>query len=248
MSYFFYFIVALLPSIIWLLFFLRKDVHPEPKRMVLKIFFWGALVTLPAIFIERGVFEVFTKLNLPQVLYIFLGIGLVEEILKYLVVENKVISDLEFDEPLDALLYMIISALGFAALENLLFFFSPEIFLLSFEEILVLASFRFITATFLHALCSGLVGFFLAQSFFDIKKRFRLVSTGLGIAIIFHGLYNFSIMTMEGPSKFLIPVAILSGLAFLILLGLKKLEKMKSICQPFVLTNTKEEGNIKHND
>lgn len=246
MSYLLFFIFGLLPSIIWLLFFLRKDVHPEPKRMVLKIFFWGILATLPAIFIERGIFEELTKLNLPQILYIFFGIALVEEVLKYLVVKEKVISNPEFDEPLDAMLYMIISALGFAALENLLFFFSPEIFLLSFEEILVLVSFRFITATFLHALCSGLVGYFLAQSFFEIKNRFKLITTGLGIAIILHGLYNFSIMTMEGPARFLIPIIILIGLAFVISSGFKKLEKMKSICLPdFALTKSKQTGKIK---
>jgi len=231
MSYFLFFIFGLLPSIIWLLFFLRKDVHPEPKGKVLKIFSWGALITLPAIFIERGVFEIFTKLNFPQILYIFFGIASVEEILKYLVVKEKIISDPEFDEPLDAMLYMIISALGFAALENLLFFFSPEIFFLSFEEILVLASFRFITATFLHALCSGLVGYFLAYSFFEIKNRFKLISAGLGTSIILHGLYNFSIMEIEGYSRFLIPVIILIGLAFVISLGFKKLEKIKSICK-----------------
>lgn len=246
MSYFLFFIFGLLPSIIWLLFFLRKDVHPEPKRMVLKIFFWGILATLPAIFIERGIFEELAKLNLPQILYIFFGIALVEEVLKYLVVKEKVVSNPEFDEPLDAMLYMIISALGFAALENLLFFFSPEIFLLSFEEILVLVSFRFITATFLHALCSGLVGYFLAQSFFETKNRFKLITTGLGIAIILHGLYNFSIMTMEGPARFLIPIVILTGLAFVISLGFKKLEKMKSICLPdFALTKSKKAGKIK---
>jgi len=231
MTYLLFLIFGLAPSIIWLLFFLRKDVHPEPKGMVLKIFFYGVLITLPAIFIERGIFERFTELNLPPILYIFVGIALTEEILKYLVVREKVISDQEFDEPLDAMLYMIISALGFAALENLLFFFSPEIFLLPFKEILVLVSFRFITATFLHALCSGLVGYFLAQSFFETKNRFRLITTGLGIAIILHGLYNFSIMMIEGPLRFLIPVIILISLAFVISLGFKKLEKMKSICK-----------------
>ena len=231
MNWLLYLTLGLAPSIIWLLFFLKKDIHPEPKGMVLKIFFFGLLITLPAIFIERGIFEEFVKLNLPQILYIFFGIALVEETLKYLVVKEKVVSDPEFDEPLDAMLYMIISALGFAALENLLFFFSPEIFLLQFEEILILVSFRFITATFLHALCSGLVGYFLAQSFFETKNRFKLITTGLGIATILHGLYNFSIMTMEGPGRFLIPLIILIGLAFVISLGFKKLEKMKSICK-----------------
>lgn len=232
MNYIIFFIFGLLPSIIWLLFFLRKDIHPEPKRMVLKIFFWGILVTLPAIFIERGISDVFVKFKLPQILNIFFGIALVEETLKYLVVREEVISNPEFDEPLDAMLYMIIAALGFAALENLLFFFSPEIFLLSFGEVLILASFRFITATFLHALCSGLVGYFLAWSFFEIRNKNLLILTGLGAAIILHGLYNLSLMTREGYLRFLIPIIILVGLAIIVSAGFKKLRKMKSICLP----------------
>lgn len=230
MNYFIFFIFGLLPSIIWLLFFLRKDIHPEPKKKVVKIFFWGILITLPAIFIERGIFEIFSKFDLPQILNIFFGIALVEETLKYLVVREEVISDPDFDEPLDAMLYMIIAALGFAALENLLFFFSPEIFLLSFGEVLILASFRFITATFLHALCSGLVGYFLAWSFFKIRNKTLLIITGLGAATILHGLYNFSLITRKGYLRFLIPIIILIGLAFIVSLGFKKLRKMKSIC------------------
>lgn len=236
MSYNIYLIFGLLPSIIWLLFFLRKDVHPEPKRMVLKIFFWGMLISLPIILFQIGFAEqlelfVFSPVLFSFIFY-FLGVAPIEEGLKYLVVKDKILSNPEFDEPLDSMLYMIISALGFAALENLLFFFSPEIILLSFEEILVLASFRFITATFLHALCSGLVGYFIAKSFFEIKKQFKLILIGLGIAVILHGLYDFSLKIIEGPLRFLIPVIILISLALFVSQGFKKLEKMKSICLP----------------
>ena len=33
-----YVIFGVLPSLAWLSYYLRKDVHPEPKRMVLAIF------------------------------------------------------------------------------------------------------------------------------------------------------------------------------------------------------------------
>jgi RsiW-degrading membrane proteinase PrsW (M82 family) len=240
MSYFLFLILSLAPSLIWLLYFLRKDVHPEPKLMVLTIFLWGALITLPAIFIERGILEVFRAFDIPKIFYIFLGIAGVEEILKFVIVKEKVIFTPEFDEPLDAPLYMIISALGFAALENLLFFYSPDIFFLSISEILILASFRFITATFLHALCSGLVGFFLALSFFETKKRFKLEITGLTVATLLHGIYNLSLMTFEGWGKILVPAIILVSLAFILSLSLQRLKIMKSICQPDITFIKKE--------
>ncbi len=245
MNYPILFIFALLPSIIWLLFYLRKDTHPESNRMVIKIFLYGMLATLPVFFIEQGFNKILLSLALPKIwfsiLSIFIGVALVEELFKYLVVRNKVLSDPEFDEPIDAMLYMIISALGFAAMENILIFFGKTFekpyypFLFSF--------FRFISATFLHALCSGLVGYYLARSFFVIKKSFKLIITGLGMATIFHGLYNFSLISPELLSKalsniigieslrFLIPPIILLSLAIFVSLGLKRLKKLKSICK-----------------
>jgi len=75
------------------------------------------------------------------------------------------------------------------------------------------------------------VGFFLALSFFETKKRFQLFATGLGLAFLLHGLYNFSIMEMEGNLKVLIPIIILIGLAIFVSLGFKRLKKMKSTCK-----------------
>lgn len=246
MSYLIYLIFGLAPSIIWLLFFLRKDAHPEPKRMVLKIFFYGMLITLPAIFIEKGVFDVFEELNLPYVFYIFFGIASVEELLKYLVIREKVLKNPEFDEPIDAMLYMIIAALGFAALENILILFTSPF---PFFEMLSISILRFIGATFLHALSSGSLGYFLTLSFFETKNRTKLFFAGILTAVLSHGLFNFSITKIEESITIknnlvvianlklftffnIFLITILFGLAIFIFFGFKKLKKMKSICLP----------------
>ena len=191
------------------------------------------LVTLPVFLIEEGFSQVLLDLALPKIwfsiLSIFIGVALVEEVFKYLVVKEKVLSDPEFDEPVDVMLYMIISALGFAALENILIFFS-EVFEKNYETFL-LSVIRFLSATFLHALCSGLVGYYLARSFFEIQKRFKLIATGLTVSIILHGLYNFSIMKVEGDLRFLVPIIILVSLAIFVSLGFKRLKKLKSVCK-----------------
>ena len=54
MNYLFYIIFALAPSVIWLLFFLRKDSHPESNRMILTVFLLGILAAIPAALIETG--------------------------------------------------------------------------------------------------------------------------------------------------------------------------------------------------
>ena len=234
MIYLLYIFFGLAPSIIWLLFYLRKDSHPESNKMILKIFFYGMLAALPAALIEMGIFETFNKLNfssiLVTILNIFIGVALVEEILKYLVVKEKVLNNPEFDEPLDAMLYMIIAALGFAAVENVLILF-PLVPTFLIGEALAIISFRFVGATFLHALCSGLVGYFLALSFLKTRRRTELILMGLGIAIVLHGFYNFSIMLMKEEVRLIIPIIILTGLAVVISFGFKKLKKMASVCE-----------------
>ncbi len=228
-----YIFFSLAPSIIWLLFFLRKDTHPESNRMILKIFFYGMLAALLTVLIELGFAQQIEKLYLPKILslilYVFLGIAFVEEMMKYLVVKIKALRHSECDEPVDVMLYMIISALGFAALENL-FILSPLIQPFQFFATFATSVFRFVGATFLHALCSGLIGYFLALSFLKSKTSSRLKYAGVVAAVALHGLYDFSIITIEGNLRFVIPIIILSALAVFISLGFKKVKKLKSIC------------------
>lgn len=237
MSYFIYILFGLVPSLVWLAFYLRKDSHPESNRMILKIFFWGALITLPTAIIEMGFFEQFKNISAPPILLsiwnIFFGIALIEELMKYFVVREKVLPDSEFDEPVDAMLYMIITALGFVAWENILVLLplGSPINRWVILEAFGLSSFRFVGATFLHALCSGIIGYFIALSICEEKNKTWLFMEGLGIAVLLHGLYNFSIMKIEGDAKFLIPLVILVIAAIFVSLGFKRLKKMKSICK-----------------
>jgi len=251
MNYFLPIFFGLAPSIIWLSYFLRKDVHPESNKMVLKIFFLGALTTIPAALTEIGIEKYISgwaKLypNFSVFFYIFLAIGFVEEFSKYLIVKEKVLRNSEFDEPVDAMLYMIIAALGFAAAENIMVLLPKERPFL-FSETAAISSFRFVGATFLHALCSGTVGYFLALSFYKIKRGFWLVASGISIAALLHGFFNIFIITIDGSLAFyegetrmvnssslffsLVALTVLlAGLAIFVSAGFKKVKKLKSIC------------------
>jgi len=231
MSYPLLIFFGLAPSIIWLLFYLRKDARPESNSQVLKIFGYGMLAVIPTALIELGISKQLELIPFPQILILgilcFFGAGLPEEIMKYLVVKIKVLSSPEFDEPVDVMLYMIIAALGFAASENILTLFPFKGIL----EIFTASWFRFVGTTFLHALCAGVIGYFLALSFFEAKKRIKLLILGLGISIFLHGLYNFAIMEIEGSLKFLIPAIILFSLAIFVSLGFQRLKKLASVCK-----------------
>lgn len=261
MSYLVYILLGTAPSLIWLGFYLRKDAHPEPKKTILKIFFLGVGSAVFAALIQ-GLIKSLTKqwlLTTPlisnsfkisiQIIYISWGVALIEELSKYIAVEKKYVilkngalDDPDCDEPLDIMLYMIISALGFAALENILKLYSEN---LPLAETLLITSLRFIGATFLHALCSGAFGFFLALARLNHKKRFYFFTAGLTIAVLLHGIFNYSIIKI-GQSLMFIDgstyiancrlftlglttlIFSLTGLAIFVSLGLRKLKKLKA--------------------
>ena len=194
-------LLGFVPSLIWLGFYLRKDVHPEPKEMVIKIFILGMGCAVVAAFVGILLSDFIQNSGLPLFfslfLQVFIAVALIEEIAKYLPIHFYVLNDPEFDEPIDAMIYMIISGLGFAALENILFLFKSFLSSGMLGETLVALFGRFISATFLHALTSASIGYFLALSI--LKKRGRTFFFILGILLstTLHGIYNFAIKIDE---------------------------------------------------
>ena len=234
MNYPLFFLFGFAPSIVWLLFYLRKDVHPEPNSMILKVFFWGMAATIPAIGIELAL-RPLLKLSLlsPQllfILYVFLGIALVEEVVKFLVVKWKVFSNSVLDEPVDLILYMVISALGFAALENVLILAGLGPFALP-SHIVALSAFRFIGATFLHTLASGMLGYFLVLSSINRKPSLLILLTGLALSTLLHGFFNLFIIKGGGWMHLGIPIIIIGSAALFLFLIISKVKKMKGVCK-----------------
>jgi len=227
------FIFALAPSFIWLAFYLRKDSNPEPNRMIVKIFLAGMLITIPAIYLETFFEGFFTSLNLPHAvflfIYFFFGIALVEELLKFLVVKFGVFKNSALDEPLDLMLYMIIAALGFAAFENVLLLFRLSA-LYPLSDIFLVNGIRFVQAILLHALASGVIGYFLARSFVLKKGRFLFFVIGLFLATSLHAAFNLYIFIVgdQGLLLLFLPVIPLLLLAVLISLAFRQLKKLKA--------------------
>lgn len=264
-----YIIFGILPSLVWLAYYLGKDLHPEPKKTILKIFLWGAFITIPVFFVQSGLAKILDtilfKLDFPRLAcsiydsclspyldyllgtplsylntfqfsmtltYWFLVISLTEEFFKFLIVRLKIFSSPDLDEPLDIMLYMVVAALGFAALENILYLFNPATGLSLNELIqktLLLSFVRFVGATFLHTLCSAVIGYSMAISICDKKNRILEATMGIIVAVLLHGLYDFSIMKLDGYLSMAIPAAILLVLALLTFLGFEKLKKIKSV-------------------
>ncbi len=222
-----YLILAVLPSAVWLLFFLREDAHPEPNWIIIKVYLYGALTVIPIFLLELSFRRIVTGFSLPVIIIPVVGAAVIEETTKLVLVRQTSLSSPALDEPTDVMLYLIIAGLGFAALENIVLFLRPSTFQ-QFGSAYLLSGMRLIGATFLHALAAGLSGFFLALSFTEAKNKL-FVPLGLFLAIALHSAFNYSIIRAGGSYSLLSPILLLTT-GILILFAFKKLRSMKSVC------------------
>lgn len=212
-------LLGVLPSGIWLLYFLRKDKHPEPNRMILLVFAAGMGSALVALSIERVLLPAFGALSSPLSAFasLFIGVALVEEVVKYGAVRFTVLNRRVIDEPMDIPLYFIVAGLGFAALENVLVLLGAGV-PWNTPEIAGLSALRFLGAVFFHALVSGMLGYFIVRN--------RLFA-GLCSAVILHGLFNWFILKEQGIFQFAVPALIIGVLATTLVYALGQLKTAK---------------------
>ncbi len=223
--------LGILPSIIWLSIYLKEDEHPEPNKFILKIFFLGALMAPVAAGVEFILIGSIRNSSLPSVLanflIFFVFIGIVEEYCKFLAVRIGMLKNSAFDEPTDAMIYLIISGLGFAALENVLAIFhfiegNANII----GEAIEITALRFLSSTLLHVLASAIVGYYLAKSHFFSKKY--SIAQGLIIAGFLHGAYNVLTINSDSFLKIqptLVVVTMLGVMAIIVNMLFYKLKK-----------------------
>ncbi|MBD3282054.1 MAG: PrsW family intramembrane metalloprotease [Candidatus Portnoybacteria bacterium] len=231
-------LLAPLPSIIWLAFYLRKDKHPEPNKMIIKIFFLGVLSVPLAGLLEHLFFEGISRLNIiSQIVILVIGFAFIEEFLKYLVVKFGALRSSFFDEPVDAMIYMIIAALGFAAAENIYLLSQAYPATMPIGSALEFISTRFLGATFLHALASGIIGYFLAASLLvNSKIRKLLLWSGILIGTILHSIFNYIIILnsqglIDALTRNFYLLILLVFMAITLSFMFKKINKHRSICK-----------------
>jgi len=209
--------LGVIPSAIWLLYYLKKDDHSEPKKLLVEVFLLGALSTVFALVLE-GVFlkalyffgfeckdcdgfipDFLGAVNFEAIsvasFIIFSGLALIEETTKYLAVKIRILKDRNFDEPVDAMIYLVVGGLGFAAAENIGYIFTSDP-----SDILGILYFRFFTAVFLHALASAIVGYFFALSIIHKKNHLSYLIVGIAGASLLHAVFNITVTSIKDTS------------------------------------------------
>jgi RsiW-degrading membrane proteinase PrsW (M82 family) len=134
-----------------------------------------------------------------------------------------------YDEPLDAVIYMVTAALGFSAMENALFLWTP----IASGDLLrsvVTEDLRFMGATLLHTLASATIGISLALSFLKPATMRRLYALcGLILAVALHTLFNFFILQKGTNDTLWIFVCIWFGI-IATLLAVERIKQPKDYC------------------
>ncbi len=235
------FIIAIVPAIIWLYLFLKKD-H-ENKWLVILTFIGGMLMaklilvyqvywgdTINLIFFK--VDPVDFKANISAIMgskpvlalfLSFLGVGVLEEYGKFRII--KFIGYNRFQSIDDVIEMAIISALGFAFFENIIYF-SQHWGQLAMGQFFVFAVMRVTVVTMVHMLCSGILGYYYGMAYFSstmlkiqymqnkkkhpilrffkkvlhLKKSHmyhdEMIVIGMVLAMVIHALYDF-LLTLQ---------------------------------------------------
>lgn len=213
-------LLAVVPSLIWLGYFLKRDPRPEPRRFLLLTFLFGGLITIIGIQAENVWFRpwVQNNSNVPIGALTFLFFyPFLEEVLKFLAARLSTIKNRYFtDEVNDPMIYMITAALGFAAAENIKIYIST-IFgsgaILTWQGIssiqfsnhvlmnlVATASIRFLATVFLHAIAAAVIGYFWALNRINKQKNSTTIialPAGLLLATILHSFYNYLIININ---------------------------------------------------
>ncbi|MBI4114555.1 MAG: PrsW family intramembrane metalloprotease [Candidatus Niyogibacteria bacterium] len=222
------FLGSIIPIIIWLWFWLKEDPHPEPRKILIATFMGGVLAVPVALIGEILAVEGGTLLGILSpgslpflLLFIWAAI---EEYVKYKAAAWTALFRPGFDEPIDAPIYLVTAALGFASFENGIFLFNAFLDNTAFG--IITGQLRFLGATLLHVTASGIVGISIAYSFFHKELRHRNVIGGLCTAILLHALFNFFILK-QGNGNILIIFIGVWVVTIILLLFMEKIKRLR---------------------
>jgi len=255
-------LLACVPAAIWGYIFYKKDPVYKPRAAL--TFLMGMISVLP-ILLYKWSWQFFPDINvftytdqmttdllgftallaLPLgTVMAFMFVGVIEEYMKHVVVEK---TDKGFFRNIDdSIEFAIMAALGFAFIENILYFYyiwasqGAEVLFISFI-------FRSVFSTFVHILFSGIYGYFYGIAYFadpiwseeQRKKRHKIidwmhnilhlrknrvfatekVAEGLLIAVVLHALFN---ILLEMQLTFFMVPFLIFGYSYLAHLFQKK--------------------------
>jgi RsiW-degrading membrane proteinase PrsW (M82 family) len=186
---------VLVPILFWAWYHYYKDRHlPEPIGHLVLAFILGivAAAVSKALYISLGwislrhdALELANTNTLALFAYSMLAIGPIEEFAKMLPFIFVVLRFSEFDEPIDGIIYASFIALGYAAVENVLYleYLTPTE-----------AAARGFAGPVIHMLFASIWGFTIGCAHLRGESLLGGIVRGFLLAAGLHGLYDFVVM------------------------------------------------------
>ncbi|MBO3116473.1 PrsW family intramembrane metalloprotease [Winogradskyella sp. DF17] len=178
---------AVAPILVIIIFIYLQDKYDkEPLGLLLLSFVFGAIVSVIIVtliyLVTDELIPITDKYSIwQQFIKAFVIVGFSEEFSKYIVVRYFAQPRKAFNEPYDGIIYAVMVSMGFACTENVLYVIGG-----GYDVALI----RAFTAVPAHATFGILMGYFMGKAKFS-NNRFWLNITGLLLAVLFHGTYDF---------------------------------------------------------
>lgn len=181
-------VLALVPALLWLIFFYQQDrKEPEPKRVVLRVFLFGALMASGAGEPILNLFRVDEWIHgnaWLRLAALILVVGFVQEFFKYAAVRYTVFPTGDFNNRVDGIIYGVAAGVGYATALNLSYVLSNQ------GVVLFVGSLRMVDTALAQAGFAAVTCYFLAGARHG-RRPVWWVPAGLTLAAILNGLFTF---------------------------------------------------------
>jgi len=185
--------LAIAPAIgIILLVYFKDKYEKEPFSLLFKCFLLGLFTIIPPIFIELAAEKLSPGQSVNPInifIYAFAIVGFSEELSKFLLLRVYPYRSKHFNEPFDGIVYSVVISMGFAVAENIFYVLDGGV---------GAALIRMFTAVPAHAAFAVLMGYYVGLAKFR-KNKFGFLLTGLIVATIAHGFYDWFLFQDNMP-------------------------------------------------
>jgi RsiW-degrading membrane proteinase PrsW (M82 family) len=209
-------VLAILPGFVIVQRYYAKDhLQKEPISVVLRSFYWGAALILPA-----GMFE--TLFTLPQTpstidlaIHYILIVGITEEIAKYVAIKFYSARNEAFNEHFDGIVYGACVGGGFATFENIFYVLEHGF------AVGVLRAFLSVPG---HILWGAIIGHWIAKGKMENVGKIKVFVFGVGISSLLHGGFDF-VLNLGTDAIFYAPIFVITPLLIVRAYSKSALEK-----------------------
>jgi RsiW-degrading membrane proteinase PrsW (M82 family) len=187
-------LISIAPVLIILIYIYYRDKYEhEPLKLLAKSVIAGAIIAIPIISFELEIESWVESINLSNIQSAmweaFAVAALVEESLKFLILYILIWKNINFNEKFDGVVYAVFVSLGYALVENIGYVFGDV------SNGMDTGIIRAFTSVPAHAMFGIMMGYWFGLARFSTKNRKLFLIKSFAYPFIFHGIYDFLLMS-----------------------------------------------------